>query len=98
LRDYRAVALARFHAADAVVWLDASRCICLVRATARKLKGDPTPLVNSSALDMALCQARQKRHCDCSGKHRPQLHDPSASVIQRCELVPWRGRELGGVP
>jgi adenylate kinase family enzyme len=45
--DYRAVAPVRFHAADAVVWLDLPRAICICRATARKLKGNPTPLVNS---------------------------------------------------
>jgi adenylate kinase family enzyme len=45
--DYRAEANARFHAADVVVWLDLSRSRCLLRATARKLKGNPTPLVNS---------------------------------------------------
>jgi adenylate kinase family enzyme len=45
--DYRAVAIARFHAADAVVWLDLPRSICLFRAAARKLTGNPTPLADS---------------------------------------------------
>jgi adenylate kinase family enzyme len=45
--DYRAVAGARFQAADIVVWVDLSWPRCLVRATARKLKGNPTPLLNS---------------------------------------------------
>jgi adenylate kinase family enzyme len=45
--DYRAVADARFSAADAVVWLDLPRSTCLYRATMRKLKGNPTPLTNS---------------------------------------------------
>jgi adenylate kinase family enzyme len=45
--DYRAVANARFLAADVVVWLDLSRSRCLFRATTRKLRGNPTPLLNS---------------------------------------------------
>jgi adenylate kinase family enzyme len=45
--DYRAVAEPRFRAADAVVWLDLPRSTCLIRATFRKLKGNPTPLVDS---------------------------------------------------
>jgi adenylate kinase family enzyme len=45
--DYRAVAEARFCAADAVVWLDLPRSTCLARASIRKLKGNPTPLVDS---------------------------------------------------
>jgi hypothetical protein len=45
--DYRAVAEVRFRAADVVVWLDLSRVTCLFRATARKLKGNPTPIVDS---------------------------------------------------
>jgi hypothetical protein len=45
--DYRAVAEVRFRAAQAVVWLDLPRATCLSRATARKLKGDPTPIVAS---------------------------------------------------
>jgi uridine kinase len=45
--DYRAVADARFHAADVVVWLDLPRSRCLFRVTARKLKGNPTPLLDS---------------------------------------------------
>jgi adenylate kinase family enzyme len=45
--DYRAVAEARFRAADAVVWFDLPRSTCLTRATFRKVKGNPTPLVDS---------------------------------------------------
>jgi hypothetical protein len=45
--DYRAVAGARFRAADAVVWLDLPRSKCLTRATLRKLKGSPGPLMDS---------------------------------------------------
>jgi adenylate kinase family enzyme len=45
--DYRAVAEDRFRAADAVVWLDLSRATCLFRATARRLKGNPSPVVDS---------------------------------------------------
>jgi nicotinamide riboside kinase len=44
--DYRAVADARFSAADAVVWLDLPRSTCLYRATLRKLTGDPSPLID----------------------------------------------------
>lgn len=43
--DYRAVAPDRFKAADLVIWLDLPRRTCLVRATLRKLKGNPTPLL-----------------------------------------------------
>ncbi len=45
--DYRAVAPARFRAADAVVWLDLPRPTCLYRATLRKLEGHPAPLTDS---------------------------------------------------
>lgn len=45
--DYRAVAPARFQAADAVVWLDLARPRCLCGATLRKLKGNPSPLLDS---------------------------------------------------
>ncbi len=45
--DYRAVAEARFQAADAVVWLDLPRSTCLARATVRKVKGNPAPLLES---------------------------------------------------
>jgi nicotinamide riboside kinase len=44
--DYRALAPERFKAADAVIWLDLPRRTCLVRATRRKLKGNPTPLLD----------------------------------------------------
>jgi nicotinamide riboside kinase len=44
--DYRAVADARFLAADTVVWLDFSRSTCLYRVTRRKLSGNPSPLVD----------------------------------------------------
>jgi hypothetical protein len=45
--DYRAVAPERFGAADIVIWLDLPRRTCLVRATRRKLRGNPTPLLDS---------------------------------------------------
>ena len=45
--DYRAVANARFDAADTVIWLDLPRSKCIFRVTARKLKGHPTPLIDS---------------------------------------------------
>jgi hypothetical protein len=45
--DYRAVAGARFRAADTVVWLDLPRPRCLSRVTVRKFGGSPTPLVDS---------------------------------------------------
>jgi predicted kinase len=45
--DYRAVAETRFHAADVVVWLDLPRSRCLFKATARKLNGNPTPILDS---------------------------------------------------
>jgi hypothetical protein len=41
------VAAARFHAADAVVWLDLPRSTCLCRVTLRKLRGNPAPLPTS---------------------------------------------------
>jgi hypothetical protein len=44
--DYRAVADARFAVADAVVWLDLPRRACLYRVTKRKLRGNPSPLVD----------------------------------------------------
>jgi adenylate kinase family enzyme len=43
--DYRAVAAARFEAADVVIWLDLPRHTCLTRVTLRKMKGSPSPLV-----------------------------------------------------
>jgi adenylate kinase family enzyme len=43
--DYRAVAEARFRAAEAVIWLDLPRHTCLARVTRRKTKGNPSPLV-----------------------------------------------------
>jgi GTPase SAR1 family protein len=45
--DYRAVADIRFQAADTVIWLDLSRTTCLWRATTRKLRGSPAPLLAS---------------------------------------------------
>jgi uridine kinase len=45
--DYRAVAPARFAAADTVIWLDPPRRTCLFRVTRRKLAGNPTPLLDS---------------------------------------------------
>jgi uridine kinase len=42
--DYRAVAAARFEAADVVIWLDLPRRTCLRRVTLRKVKGNPSPL------------------------------------------------------
>jgi hypothetical protein len=44
--DYRAVADARFAAADTVVWLDLPRSTCLFRATLRRLKGNSSPLLD----------------------------------------------------
>jgi len=44
--DYRAVADARFSAADTVVWLDLPRTTCLYRATLRRLNGNPAPLLD----------------------------------------------------
>ena len=44
--DYRAVAASRFHAADAVIWLDLPRSVCLTRATIRRLRGHPAPLAD----------------------------------------------------
>jgi adenylate kinase family enzyme len=44
--DYRTVADVRFAAADTVVWLDLPRTICLFRATVRRMKGNPTPLID----------------------------------------------------
>lgn len=44
--DYRAVAGARFSAADTVVWLDLPRSTCLYRATLRRLKGNSAHLVD----------------------------------------------------
>ena len=43
--DYRAVAAARFEAADVVIWLDLPRRTCLRRVTLRKMKGNPSPLL-----------------------------------------------------
>jgi hypothetical protein len=45
--DYRAVAEARFLAADVVVWLDLGRPTCLYRVTVRRFRGNPTPLLRS---------------------------------------------------
>jgi adenylate kinase family enzyme len=45
--DYRAVADERFAASDTVVWLDLPRLTCLYRVTRRKLRGSPTPLLDS---------------------------------------------------
>jgi uridine kinase len=42
--DYRAVAAARFKAADVVIWLDLPRHTCLSRVTRRKIRGNPSPL------------------------------------------------------
>jgi predicted kinase len=42
--DYRAVAAARFEAADVVIWLDLPRHTCLTRVTTRKMRGNPSPL------------------------------------------------------
>jgi hypothetical protein len=42
--DYRAVADARFSAADTVVWLDLPRSTCLYRTTVRKVRGNPASL------------------------------------------------------
>jgi hypothetical protein len=44
--DYRAVADARFSAADTVVWLDLPRYVCLYGATLRKLMGNPASLID----------------------------------------------------
>ena len=70
--DYRAVAETRFRAADAVVWLDLPRSKCLTRATFRKLKGNPTPLVDSCDWRYAnhgrrdTATALSSRHLTCS--------------------------------
>ena len=45
--DYRAVASERFRAADVVLWLDLPRRTCVVRATLRKLGGNPAPLLDA---------------------------------------------------
>jgi uridine kinase len=45
--DYRAVARDRFEAADVVIWLDLPRSTCLLRTTLRKVRGNPTPLLDS---------------------------------------------------
>ena len=42
--DYRAVARARFAMADAVVWLDLPRRVCIAQATRRHLRGYPSGL------------------------------------------------------
>jgi hypothetical protein len=44
--DYREEAPERFQRAEAVIWLDLARRTCLVRATRRKLTGNPTPLID----------------------------------------------------
>ena len=44
--DYRAVAAARFEASDVVIWLDLPRRTCLARVALRKLKGNPSPLLD----------------------------------------------------
>lgn len=45
--DYRAIADARFLAAEGVVWLDLPRRTCFRRVTIRKLKGNPAPLLET---------------------------------------------------
>jgi nicotinamide riboside kinase len=70
--DYRAVANSRFHAADAVVWLDLPRPMLLYRVTLRKLKGHPAPLGDSWR--WILRYANHGRHDTATALANPQLN------------------------